>query len=342
MIRLQILGIAIAALAVAPASADPSYVKFTVDGAVSTDASGIDGGGNVGGYYATATGKCRAGCGFVRAPDGTISTFVVKGCTSGMEIRGMNALGDMIGFCRDKATAFSFIRASDGTITRVKRMKDSTATLNAISSTGITGGDFLSPYGFQPFLRMPDGSKRVLEGVKHRVGSVEGISPSGILTGEIATVPSSPAQAFIDVPGEKIQTVSIPDFSWAMGRAINDAGDVAGMCGNTNQPPQGFVRNADGSTQTFDLGVTVQGNVWVSALATVDTDRQVAGHASNDSNEHGFGFIRHDSGAIETFDISGNKAPSAGTYVTGVSDTGVAVGSYIDQHYRHHAFIRMP
>jgi hypothetical protein len=278
----------------------------------------------------------------VRAPDGTISTFEVKGCTSGMEIRSMNALGDMVGFCRDKASAFSFIRTSDGTITRVKLMKGSTATLNAISSTGITGGDFLSPYGFQPFLRMPDGSKHVLEGVKHQVGSVEGISPSGILTGEIATMPGNPAKGFIDVPGEAIQTFSVPNFLWALGRAINDAGDVAGMCGNTNQPPQGFMRNADGSTQTFDLGVEVQGTVWVSALATVDTDRQVAGHAANDSNEHWFGSIRHESGTIETFDISGNKLHSTGTVVTGVSDAGVVVGSYIDQHERHHAYIRTP
>jgi hypothetical protein len=343
MIQRAILGFAMAVLFAAPASADPTFTMFDVPGSTSTSAAGIDDSGTVAGSYTTAKGRCRGGCGYTRTADGTFSTFQVPGCDI-LEIRSTNAAGDMAGFCNTEHSAFSFIRLADGTITRVKNMKGSTATLNTISANDMVGGYFYSVYGAQPFLRLPDGSKHLLEGIKKQVGSVDGASPSGLLTGAMAREPSVPAQGFIYTLGEKVQEFSVPGFAWSDGTAINDAGDVAGVCANTNpiQPPQGFVRNADGTFETFDLGVKEDGSVGISAIVTVGSDREVIGRAAKDGDDHWFSFIRHGNGTIETFDVSGNEAPYGGTVIAGANASGVIVGSTIDHHGRPHAFIRTP
>lgn len=339
-----ILGIAMTILIVASAKADPSYTLFDVPGASSTIASGIDNSGTVGGSYTTLKGRCRGGCGYTRASDGTFSTFAVKGCTA-LQVRGMNASGDMVGFCNAKNDgAFSFVRSADGTISIVKNMKGSTAFLNKIGGNGIAGGYFYGKHNSQPFLRMPDGSKRLLKGARAKTGEVDGINESGISTGEITSFPNQSANAFIYTPDEEIQEFSVPDFKFTLGGAINDSGDVGGLCLNSpgGGPLQGFLRSADGSFDVFDIGVGENGNAYVAAIATVGADRQVIGMTAKDGfNAHWIGFVHHENGTLETFDISNNKAPG-GSLVMSASENGVVVGYYVDHHGDDHAFIRMP
>jgi uncharacterized membrane protein len=103
--------------------------------------------------------------GFIRAPNGTITTFTVPGAFNTF-LGGINNLGQIVGgFTIDTgedAPLFGFLRNIDGTFSAFNvsdEIGDPLGTLaNDINDAGVIVGHFMAEEIVLPFLRKPDGT----------------------------------------------------------------------------------------------------------------------------------------------------------------------------------------
>src|ERR1700722_19393236 len=97
------------------ANATTKIKTFDPSGSAGTYAHSINAGGAITGDYADTNGAIH---GFVRAPDGTITAFDVRGDANGTIAEGINKGGAITGYDYETNYASrSFARASDGTVT---------------------------------------------------------------------------------------------------------------------------------------------------------------------------------------------------------------------------------
>lgn len=320
------------ALVSGAASADPSYTFFDVPGAQYTEPSAINASG-------TVAGNCAQTCGFVRAPDGTVTTFGISGAISVL-VRGINASGTVIGTYSDGPRLHGFERTADGAITAIDG--NYSTVLEGINDSGAITGSFYEPsYLYTAFLRLPDGSVRILPKPQWQTDAeAGGLNAFGVVTGTTAA-PAKPYRAFVFTPKGKLQLFSAPKAGQfgTVGVKIDDAGNIAGYYVDTSNVAHGFLRDTDGTFHSFN--VTRQRNCrpLVAALVTVDGDGQVIGTLVN-PKFHAHAFIHHASGGTETFDLS-KAGEDTGTFALAANSSGVIVGEFAD-HKHARGFIRTP
>jgi hypothetical protein len=160
-------------------AADGTITTFNAPGAGTglkegTAAVSINDSGEITGSYTDKPvkhGLIRAGHGFMRAANGTITTFEAPGAATGAgvvqgTISGrINAAGDATGFYPDAKGVFhGFVRAADGTITSFEAPGAGTAGTSMLPGTfafsindsaNITGFYVDSKGVFHGFLRTP-------------------------------------------------------------------------------------------------------------------------------------------------------------------------------------------
>src|SRR5437016_3239234 len=95
--------------------AEARIITFDPPGADATYPSGINASGWITGSYGNNNGDFHS---FLRAPDGTFTTFDVSGATCGTYAESINRSGVIVGGEQDNCNdGHGFVRASDGTIT---------------------------------------------------------------------------------------------------------------------------------------------------------------------------------------------------------------------------------
>jgi hypothetical protein len=233
-----------------------TFANIDVPGATSTTPTDITPGGVITGWY------CSATCypfpspigGFLRAPDGTFTTFTpppggfIVGSTYiyGGPPPSINPTGDIAGTYIDPSLAeHGFLRTQDGAFSTIDVPGATDFTeVTAINPAGAIIGDFCNPSTcYHGFLRTPDGT---FDEINANAGIPTGINPAGAITGF-----GPDASAYLRSPDGTFTLFSPPGSVYTSPFAINPGGTITGLyCDDLGC--HGFLRAQDGTITSFD------------------------------------------------------------------------------------------
>jgi uncharacterized membrane protein len=293
------------------------------------------------GFYADAN---QAFHGFVRASDGTITTFDPPGSLN-TSIVAINPAGAITGSYCDTATCHGFVRAPNGTIIpfdppgSVLTSLDSggdTNTGGGINPAGaITGSYFDVNFAGHGFLRAPEGTFVSFDAPGGVNGTVPGaINPAGAITGIYFDV-NGATHGFLRATNGLITTIDPPGSIFTTANSINPEGAITGWYQDASFAIHGFLRagngifttfDCPGSTQTYSLGINPAG--------------EITGECSDHNGFHGF--LRAEDGTITRFDPPGSNERASFTFGLGINPAGVITGWYTDPSFLGHGYLRIP
>lgn len=307
-----------------------TYTVFDPIGSRNTRAMSINRSGEITGYYDAGDFNAH---GFVRAPDGTISTFDIPGETRTypISIDDKGGVGGHYESLNQGLPERGFVRSSDGTITTfdASRSNRGTYSVGGNGKGWIVGQFVRARYGRYGFVRTAHGRIWSL----HFPGSSRtwtfGISGTGAVTGSY--VLNDAAHGFLRNPDGTFVSFDPPGSIGTWGKCINRDGTIAGDYQDESHRTLGFVRDSDGSITTFDpLGSGAADPV------SMNDHGAIAGSYSSQGVVHAF--VRTPEGAIESFDPPG----AVSTFVTSINSKGVITGFFYDADNDVHGFVRNP
>jgi len=156
-------------------SADGTILTFTVPGSTSqnipTDINAL---GAITGRYRETTASPFAG--FIREPDGSITTFKVGSDTEPVAI---NSKGDVAG----NASGYGFLRHDDGTVEIIEVPGSTLTHVEALNSAGAVAGYYEDGSGRHAFIRDAHGSLTTFDVPGASATSATTIGPSGVVAG---------------------------------------------------------------------------------------------------------------------------------------------------------------
>ncbi len=329
-----------------PALAHAAAVTTTVDFPGKNEGSlavGINAAGAVVGTYVTYFRNVPLYHGYIRAADGTFTSFNVPGENLAPPPQGsylgtvpmcIDDQGVVAGYYWDGAKTRGFVRAANGVITKFN------PTMNleplGINNGGVIIGS-LAPNGRYGFERLAGGKF-----VKLTAGSLgTAITPfavngGGTIVGEVARAGKF-VGGFIRRPDGTTRPLNIPHATGTSPLGINDNGAITGTYYtgthvDINLLIHGFIRTSGGTVRTFDPPKAV----YTDATSINNAD-WVAGYYTTGFEKKPYhGFVRTPTGKITTFDPAG----SATTYPQSINADGAIAGYYYDASSKPHAFLR--
>lgn len=281
-------------------------------GARQTIPVGINGAGQVTGYYVDAKLEQH---GFIRNADGTFTSFdvpiAVIGDYEGTNPIDINLEGAVTGsFSIGNESTSAFYRYPSGNLVVFDVPGAQHAPGTGTASTGINAaGDAIGYF--------TDATLTTRGFIRHHDGSTETFSEP---------------------------EASLGDYVGTNPRAINAAGTAIGYFSDPNRNTHGFLRSADGSYLAFDVPGSITGPLGttpqkINAAGAIVGDYFVSGGASCPNNVSR-GFVRYPDGAFATFAAGNPSLGCLNTYVEGINNQEVIVGYDQDANYIYHAFIR--
>jgi hypothetical protein len=281
------------------------------DSGQGTFAFGITDAGTVVGSSVDANGVAH---GFVRAPDGTFTTFNAPLAGSmpnsnpleGTFALAINPAGASSGVYVDaNGMSHGFVRASDGTIT-----------------------------SFDP------------SGSVFTNGATEGINPAGVISGAY-TDSNGVSHGFVRAPDGTITSFDAPGAGTSPGQGsgatmINPRGTTPGLTIDANNVNHGFLRFSNGTFTTFDVPGAGTGpgqgtSANASNIANITTGNFI------DASDVQHGFVRTPGGKIFKFDApNAGTGPFEGTVPFSINPEGAITGISIDANGVPHGFLRKP
>jgi hypothetical protein len=297
------------------ASVPNTFITFEAPGGGTgmlegTVAIAINAEGVVTGFYYDAS---RAGHGFVRAANGTITDFDAPAAgtskNQGTFPIGINAAGEIAGLYLDASNVYhGFVRAAGGTLTSFN-----------ISAAGKTRHQGTIPFG---------------------------IDPAGDVTGTYLDA-SSVYHGFVRLANGKVTTFNVSGAGTGgdLGTipiGINAVGEITGFYAGSTGNYQGFVRAANGTVTSFGAPSAGTGFFAGTFPLTINAGGEVAGMYL-DANSLAHGFARASNGTITSFDISGAGTSGFGLPGTGgfsINSASEIAGLYSDTKSVYHGFVR--
>jgi hypothetical protein len=294
-------------------TADGAITTFEAPGGVfvtGTNAEAINAAGTITGYYTSEVPQGQGNpillaYGFVRAADGTFTTFSAPNAGTGgypyhqgTYSLSINKAGAIGGYYVDiNGVSHGFAGTAAGAITSFDPPGSVGTYGESINAAGDIAGYYVDASAADHgFVRAADGSITTFD------------APGGSTSGPRGTQ------------------------AWS----INAAGAVAGYYFKTNTLYRGFVRAPGGAITTFDVpGATVPGTMAVS----INAAGTITGSYSDKKGVYR-GFVRSASGAITTFSAPGaDTLTGPGTHPASINDAGEIAGSYIDASDVTHGFL---
>jgi hypothetical protein len=199
--------------------------------------------GAITGTYLDASGVQH---GFLRARDGTFTTFDPPGSTLTVP-QGINAARTITGFYFDVNSVFhGFLRAPDGTFTTFDAPGAVLGTAaEGINCAGTIAGFYAdASFVFHGFLRARDGTFTSFDapGSAPPFGTnPTGINPAGAITGWYFDM-SSVFHGFLRAPDGTITNVDPPGSEDTFAAVINPAGVITGDYVDASGATHGFLR----------------------------------------------------------------------------------------------------
>lgn len=259
------------------------FASFQVAGAIHYFVGGINDAGVVVGAWTAADGVTVSG--FVRSPDGQITTPIVEpnDDTGFTLLRAINLEGVIVGF-NGLDVAHGFILA-DGTFTAWDLPQAAATALRGINDRGdLSGsysvvdsaadeGGFIAPrHGTPITFKIPDpASTALVVGAINNAREVVGYYTTGrgVLAG------------FVRQPDGRIVTLAVPGAIGIQAYGINDCGIVVGTF-DDGSTAHGFY-GRPGSLHTFDLpGATA------TSAQGINNEGRIIGRYADAAGEHGF------------------------------------------------------
>ncbi len=356
MQRFKFLGISstqIAALVAVMTFTTGAYSQtittFDVPNATGTVPQGINLSGKIAGYYSDTIGGGTHG--FLRKPDGTITTFDVQPTLSLQTFAyGINSSGEIVGTVQDLGSTFGFLRRRDGTI--VEWNASGQPPISALTEPGqpgnncvVDGAGALAINAFAQtigsvgigcntgYLRQWDGTFTYFQ----VAGPPETVAPQAVnLAGQTTGWYKSNGtwDGFLRQPDGTVVTFHVPDSTSVIPQGINLHGQIAGYYGDANDSSvfHGFLRRPDGTFLTFDPA----GSISTQVTAINDKGEVTGSYMTADGMNHGF--LRTRQGIVKSFDAVG--VGNLGTFPKAINNRGQIAGYYQDATSALHGFVR--
>ena len=225
-----------------------AVTTFDVPDAKDTVSRGISPDGVVVGWY---DGPWPQTGGFIRATDGTLTTFTAGPSTLAL---GTNAKGWIVGeYNRNHQRPYQpFLRDPSGAIKEfwVPGATEGVGTMVVNRSRTIAGNVLVPAGGYQGFFRASHGPA-ALFGDHHGYTDVAGINDAGTVAGSFQDQHSV---AFVRTSDGAITTFVGPNGATdAYAYAINNSGTIAGTFADSSGVGHGYLRAADGTFTSFDI-----------------------------------------------------------------------------------------
>jgi uncharacterized membrane protein len=312
--------------------------------------SAINLGGTVAGVYDDGAGQH----GFLRAPDGTITTFdpglaptpfCTTGSTSIVPSGAINSAGAVVGDCNGvtSGTQVVFLRDPLGNFTEItppeNNVHDGMGVFPTINDSGEIAGSYTDVtakvHGFVVTPPYGPGNYTNFDLPGETFGlEVVSINNSGQVAGYYYTSSSfSTAYGFLMVSPGMFTTIPAPGSDQILEvTSMNDNAEITGFSLlNYSSPFHGFTWQS-GTTTPFD----VAGETSTEAEG-INFSGTIVGNAYDASA--GEGFVRNAAGTITTFVAE----PTASyTQPQGVNALGTIAGIWLDSAFMRHGFIETP
>ena len=302
---------------------DGHITTFDIPGSVLTEPVSINTAGEITGYYelggASYDPNNPAPLGFIRSPNGTITTFGgTAGPTGGSAFLpqpvAINAAGEVVGNTPDITYAgFVFIRSATGSVDFF------TLSDGASYPTFVTG--------------------------LNDAGDIVGYWTSYMLDQSLGYLINIHAPLPDPLDESGVTAISVPGSEGTFPTAINGDETVVG-CSFGNNVYQDFVRYHDGAIETLNLPGTIPSclpnfgapgvfNVNPTSI-TINNEGTITGYYINQAKVSR-GFVRSVDGKIVTF----GRPEATQTIPTGINNCGVIIG-YSSRGSVTRGFIRLP
>ena len=313
-----------------PAVAKASYVTF--DGF----ATGINSGGTVTGYVQEEVDLYD---GFLRAPDGTTTTFAVSETSSTIPA-SINDASEIVGSYVDASGNWAgFVRASDGTITTFDGPQaDFTEPWSVNNRGDITGYYYVGENGApQGFLRTAAGRMTSFDVSGSSGTEPNCINDKGVITGFYLDS-NGTHHGFVRAKDGTFAAFDVQGAEDTYAISINVKGTVAGYYDIESGGGGGFTRTPDGTITTFgeqDCPAPVVNPLYVDGInrkGVITGSCYLRGHTTE------VGFVRKADGKIHKFHV---PQLGPGTFPAGINDAGEIVGIY-NHHNTKGGFLRIP
>lgn len=331
-----------------------NFVDFDVPGAKYTGALCISENGIVAGDYALP-GGIPDYKGFIRMPNGEITTFEIAGVKGGIMPVGINNAGTMTGtvradpLCGQWCGYEGFVRTLDGKITRFQVPGTKGGTYpTGINEYGVITGYAQKeeePYDTLGFVRQADGTFTTFDAPGAKYTKPLAINNAGLITGcyhnaadhsstgcDDSGSYATNGRGFLRKIDGTFTTFDVSGAALTYPKGINDQGVITGFYNDSW--PKAFVRNTDGVISIFDIP-----GAKITQASKINNEGVILGMFFRPFNKHeDVGFTRDSTGAIREWShpLEGENA----TNLKDINGAGVAVGSYSEYLYRRsHAFI---
>jgi hypothetical protein len=320
------------------------YTTIVCPDTESSEATGINASEQIVGYCGKGPVK-----GFVRLPNGVLTTFTAPHATYETIALDINDSGAVTGFYAKSGDTgeHGFIRSAEGGISDFD-VPGSTSTFPAsINSQGVIVGTYYIGTAVQGFMRDALGNFTTIMVPGSTYTQPTGVNTSGEVTGfeEDATGAHGFVQdvqgniTIFDVPGSDPEPTNGAQRGTVV-EAINSSGEVTGWWSDAGNIRHGFTMDAQGNFFTFDAqGVGSYPYNGTQAVSINDSG-EVAGSAIN-SDEHSFGFTQSGSNVpVNFYGPVGGPNDGYGPEVAKINVNGKIVGSYTDSYGHGRGFFR--
>jgi hypothetical protein len=316
-----------------------------------TFAYGINPSGAITGHYVDPSGATH---GFLRARDGTITTFDAPDDVRGTYPQAINRAGSIAGYCCDEVTCHGFLRGSDSIATFDPAGSTFTDAYGINASGAITGYYTDEKSVLHGFLRAPGGAITTFDAPGAGTGSSQGtvgvgINPHGTISGCYIDA-NSVGHGFIRARGGTVTTFDVPNSTGVLcpgsfytgsgpGFAINPSGAITGSAAGSTFATgfRGFLRTTRGSFDTFGIEYPPC-CVWTFGTA-ISPSGVIVGY-ENDGFNVNHGYVRAPDGTFTMLDAPG--AGPQGTIANAINPSGWVAGTYADEGTIYHGFLWVP
>jgi len=271
----------------------------------------------IAGFYSKTDGTWT---GFLRKSDGTLATFLpIDGGHT--VVTGINASDTVIGYMQMDRGEQGFFRTAGGQVTYIGL--SSYTVPFAINDKGQIAGSYLDNNHWRGFIRDADGTVNTFASPDGSILNVLAINNKGFTAGYY----DDGAHAFFRTKKGTFTTFDVPTATYVNPLGITKDNVVAGYWRNGTST-HGFVRQADGTIESFDEPDAKPGTTFPSAI---NDDGIIVGRYTGTTNVHGF--ARSPSGTYVSLDAPG---ATHGTWIDHIAPNGKMAGHYIDTPNHQH------
>ena len=311
-------------------------------------------GGSITGYYVTGANVYH---GFLRIPDGTVTSFdspgagSIRGSGQGTAPQSINSKGEIAGQYQDENYLYhGFLRTVDGTFTTIDAPAAGTeANLGTfgedINDKGLIAGFYVDTQSvYHGFVRAVDGSIVTFDAPGAGSGAgqgtfvtfEEGLNRKGEIIGWYIDG-NGMSHGYLRSPdGGTFTTIDGPGALATLLGGINPAGVITGYFADSAGVYHGLLYDDGTLTQLDNPNAGVNPGEGTASF-TINPDGGITG-IYIDGNDVVHGFRRTFAGAFTTIDASGAVETRPET----INSAGVITGYFVDKKSVSHGFLWTP